>query len=56
MEYQAGGEVVWNTGPYLPSLTVDQARRVMRDVINGVEYRQSLSSPLVFFSCYLPSL
>lgn len=43
MEYQAGGEVKWQNPNHTPCLTVVQTRRILRDVILGVEYRQCFS-------------
>lgn len=43
MEYMGGGEVKWNDGADVPRpiLTIWQTRRIMRDVLLGLEYRQS---------------
>jgi SNF1-activating kinase 1 len=38
MEYLAGGPVQWCTPDDTPLLTLSQTRRIMRDVILGVEY------------------
>ncbi|KAI0034763.1 kinase-like domain-containing protein, partial [Vararia minispora EC-137] len=38
MEYLAGGEVKWRDENKNPILTVDQIRRICRDVILGLEY------------------
>lgn len=40
MEYMGGGEVKWRTNDEKPTLTVDQSRRIVRDVILGLEYRE----------------
>lgn len=41
MEYMGGGEVKWNDGADTPRpvLTIWQTRRIMRDVLLGLEYR-----------------
>jgi hypothetical protein len=47
MEFMGGGEVKWrqdagvvdNKQMYMPYLTVDQTRRIIRDVVLGLEYR-----------------
>lgn len=38
MEYLAGGEIKWRTPADEPVLRVDQTRRIIRDVILGLEY------------------
>ncbi|KAJ7111911.1 kinase-like domain-containing protein, partial [Mycena epipterygia] len=38
MEYMEGGELQWTTDGGEPYLTMDQARRCMRDVVLGLEY------------------
>ncbi|PFH51565.1 hypothetical protein AMATHDRAFT_142422 [Amanita thiersii Skay4041] len=38
MEYLAGGPIEWTNGEQEPILLVDQTRRVMRDVIVGLDY------------------
>lgn len=38
LEYMEGGEVVWKDKEGQPTLTVDEARRVLRDVVCGLEY------------------
>ncbi|KDQ52643.1 hypothetical protein JAAARDRAFT_138321 [Jaapia argillacea MUCL 33604] len=38
MEYLGGGEVKWRNMDNEPILTVDQTRRIIRDVILGLEY------------------
>ncbi|KAH6913964.1 other/CAMKK/ELM protein kinase [Coprinopsis sp. MPI-PUGE-AT-0042] len=43
MEYLAGGPVQWCTPDDTPLLTLSQTRRIMRDVILGVEYMHSLN-------------
>lgn len=49
MEYLSGGHIEWN--PELPpSLTVDQTRRIMRDVVLGLEYRKWFI--IMFFFVY----
>lgn len=43
MEYLGGGELKWKNSRDEPVLTVDQSRRICRDVVLGLEYRKSLS-------------
>ncbi|KAJ9478456.1 SNF1-activating kinase 1 [Pseudozyma hubeiensis] len=38
LEHMEGGEVVWKDDQGHPALTVDEARRVLRDVVCGLEY------------------
>jgi hypothetical protein len=38
MEYLGGGEVKWFNSLQQPIQTVDQTRRIIRDVILGLEY------------------
>ncbi|KAF7312724.1 Other/CAMKK/ELM protein kinase [Mycena indigotica] len=38
MEYMQGGELQWRTQADQPCLTMGQIRRVMRDVVLGIEY------------------
>ncbi|SAM79567.1 related to Serine/threonine-protein kinase [Ustilago bromivora] len=38
LEYMQGGEVVWKDEQGLPTLTVDEARCILRDVVCGLEY------------------
>lgn len=40
MEYLGGGEIKWRTASDDPVLRVDQTRRICRDVILGLEYRE----------------
>jgi len=40
MEYLEGGEIKWR-GPDKPLLTLEQIRRIVRDVLLGLEYRKS---------------
>lgn len=40
MEYLGGGEIKWRTNDGEPVLRVDQTRRICRDVILGLEYRE----------------
>jgi SNF1-activating kinase 1 len=47
MEYLGGGELKWKNSRDEPVLTVDQSRRICRDVILGLEYRQSSSYTLL---------
>lgn len=46
LEYLAGGQVEYTSSPYeaQPTMTVNEARATIRDVVLGVEYRK-LSSP-----------
>ena len=39
MEYMAGGEIKWRNSANQPILLVDQTRRIIRDVVLGLEYR-----------------
>ena len=41
MEYLSGGPIEWTTTEHEPILLVDQARRIIRDVIAGLDYRMS---------------
>jgi hypothetical protein len=56
MEFMGGGEVIWRKFSHMESngfkvytsnLTVDQSRRIIRDVVLGLEYRTvtALTSP-----------
>lgn len=40
LEYMPGGQIEW-TKDDEPLMTVDESRRVFRDVVLGLEYRQS---------------
>jgi serine/threonine protein kinase len=51
MEYMGGGEVKWRDGRDKPILTVDQTRRIIRDVVLGLEYRKRIP---IFTSRQLP--
>lgn len=42
MEYLEGGEIKWR-GPEKPLLSLGQTRRIVRDVLLGLEYRTSHS-------------
>lgn len=42
MEYLGGGEIKWHDGNYHPVLTLSQSRRILRDTVLGLEYRESL--------------
>ncbi|KAI9251047.1 kinase-like domain-containing protein [Sporodiniella umbellata] len=37
LEYMEGGEVEWRSGDH-PILTVDQSRKIFRDVVSGLDY------------------
>ncbi|KAK7682524.1 hypothetical protein QCA50_014324 [Cerrena zonata] len=41
MEYLAGGEIRWRTRDSQPALRVNQVRRILRDVILGLDYLHS---------------
>lgn len=41
MEYLGGGEIKWHDGNYRPVLTLVQSRRILRDTVLGLEYRES---------------
>lgn len=45
LEYCEGGEVRWKTEDGHPLLTLDQARRTIRDIVLGLEYRECASFP-----------
>lgn len=38
LEYMEGGEVQWKDERNFPTLTVDEARRTLRDIVLGLEY------------------
>ncbi|ETS62681.1 hypothetical protein PaG_02416 [Moesziomyces aphidis] len=38
LEYMEGGEIVWKDDQAQPTLTVDEARSILRDVVCGLEY------------------
>ncbi len=38
LEYMEGGEIVWKDDNGQPTLTVDEARSILRDVVCGLEY------------------
>jgi len=50
MEYLGGGEIQWrekisyDPPAYKPLLKVDQARRILRDAMLGLEYRKYFSA------------
>lgn len=48
MEYCGGGEIKWRTKGNEPILRVSQTRRIIRDVILGLEYRKQLPSVKLF--------
>jgi hypothetical protein len=39
MEYLSGGQVQWTNGQQEPVLSTRQTRRIIRDVVLGLEYR-----------------
>ena len=41
MEYLSGGPIEWTNAEHKPILLVDQTRRIIRDVIVGLDYRMS---------------
>lgn len=41
LEYMPGGQIEWAVDNK-PLMTVDESRRVFRDVVLGLEYRKSL--------------
>lgn len=47
LEYCEGGEVKWKTDDGRPLLTLDQSRRILRDIVLGLEYRASTTIHLV---------
>ena len=46
LEYMEGGEVAWRTTNGQPTLSVEQSRRIFRDVVLGLEYRQLALLPI----------
>ena len=38
MEYLAGGPVAWSNDDHKPILMLQQTRRIMRDIVLGLEY------------------
>lgn len=40
MEYLAGGPIQWSDTYHQPILSIQQTRRIIRDVILGLEYRK----------------
>jgi hypothetical protein len=38
MEYLGGGEIKWRNDHDLPTLTLKQTRRIIRDAVLGLEY------------------
>lgn len=42
MEHLSGGPVQWTNEDHEPTLTLMQTRRVIRDVIVGLGFRESL--------------
>ena len=40
MEYMGGGELKWRNKHHEPILSLEQVRRIVRDVVLGVEYRK----------------
>ena len=42
MEYLSGGPIEWTNAEHKPILLVDQTRRIIRDVIVGLDYRMSI--------------
>lgn len=43
MEYLPGGQIRWANEEDQPCLMVDQTRRIIRDVIVGLEYRKDVT-------------
>lgn len=50
MEYLGGGEIKWRNGKDEPTLTLAQTRRIMRDAILGLEYRELFIEPGISMS------
>jgi hypothetical protein len=50
MEYMGGGEVRWRDHDDRPLLTVAQTKRIFRDVVLGLEYRESSHFHVCSFS------
>lgn len=44
MEYLSGGPIEWTNAEHKPILLVDQTRRIIRDVIIGLDYRTTVRS------------
>lgn len=40
MEFLAGGEVIWRYDDHTPRLAIAQSRRIIRDAVLGLEYRE----------------
>lgn len=40
LEYCEGGELQWKDGASRPTLSLDETRRVFRDTLLGLEYRE----------------
>lgn len=41
LEYCRGGEIVWKMDDGSPALTVGETRKIFRDTLLGLEYRES---------------
>lgn len=54
MEYLAGGPVEWSNSDHKPLLMVQQTRRIMRDIILGLEYCSWFTSPLLVYETHFP--
>jgi len=39
LEYTESGEIEWRDDQEQPVMTVDEARRIFRDIVNGLDYR-----------------
>lgn len=40
IEYMEGGEIQWKNENDQPVMSIDKARRIFRDVVVGLEYRE----------------
>lgn len=44
LEYCEGGEIRWKEDEGGPALTIAETRRIFRDTLLGLEYRESLDA------------
>lgn len=40
LEYTESGEIEWRDELDRPVMTIDEARRIFRDIVNGLDYRK----------------
>lgn len=50
LEYTESGEIEWRDSHDQPVMTVDEARRIFRDIVNGLDYREWL---LIIILCMI---